>query len=325
MKYDIEKMRSKHKILKEFKYEIKPVEKGYNNRTLYINLSTNKIKEKPVSDEIFKVYAGLYSYDKTGLNPKIELIEDNSKYWTKEKISFNTAYGDERMSAYLFLPKNVQPPYQTVVFFSGAGAMTMNSSENGDNLFNFSSVEFIIKSGRALLYPVYKSTYERYDNFEYWKANERLYNYRDRIIFWSKDLGRSIDYLETRSDMKLEKLGFIGFSWGSAIAPMLLGIENRIKAAVLLHGGFWFFEGLPEVDQINFAPRVKIPVLMLNGRFDYLFQYEMLQLPMYHYFGAPKEHKRQVVFDVGHGVVKPKNKFVKETLDWLDRYLGQVK
>jgi len=279
-------------------------------------------KETPVSDEIFKVYAGLYSYDKIELNPKIELIEDNPKYWRREKISFNTAYGNERMSAYLFLPKNVQPPYQTLVFFSGAGAMAMNSSENGDNLFNFSVVEFIIKSGRALLYPVYKSTYERYDNYEYWKAN--LYAYRDRIIFWSKDLGRSIDYLETRSDIELKTLGFIGFSWGSAIAPMLLGIENRIKVALLLHGGFWFFESLPEVDQINFAPRIKIPVLMLNGRFDYLFQYEMLQLPMYHYFGTLKEHKRQVVFEVGHGVVKPKNKFVKEMLDWLDLYLGPV-
>jgi dienelactone hydrolase len=282
-------------------------------------------KEKPVSDEIFKVYAGLYSYDKTGLNPKIELIEDNSKYWRKEKISFNTAYGNERMSAYLFLPKNVQPPYQTLVFFSGAGAMTMNSSENGDNLFNFSFVEFIIKSGRALLYPVYKSTYERYDNYEYWKANLNLYDYRDRVIFWSKDLGRSIDYLETRSDIVLEKLGFIGFSWGSQIAPILLGIESRIKAAVLLHGGFWLLEGPPEVDQINFAPRVKIPVLMLNGRFDYLIPYEISQLPMYHYFGTPKEHKQHVVFDGGHGVVKPKNKFVKEMLDWLDRYLGPVK
>jgi serine/threonine protein kinase/dienelactone hydrolase len=280
-------------------------------------------KEKPVSDEIFKIYAGLYSYDKTELNPKIEFIEDNSKYWRKEKIFFNTAYGNERMSAYLFLPKNVQPPYQTLVFFPGAGAMTMSSSENGDNLFNFSFVKFIIKSGRALLYPVYKSTHERYDNYEYWKAN--LYDYRDHVIFWSKDLGRSIDYLETRSDIELEKLGFIGFSWGSQIAPILLGIESRIKVAVLLHGGFWLLEGPAEVDQINFAPRVKIPVLMLNGRFDYLFPYEISQIPMYHYFGTSEEHKRQVVFEVGHGVVNPKNKFVKEMLDWLDRYLGPVK
>jgi cephalosporin-C deacetylase-like acetyl esterase len=28
---------------------------------------------------------------------------------------------------------------------------------------------------------------------------------------------------------------------------------------------------LPDVDQLNFAPRVKAPVLMLNGRFDFIF------------------------------------------------------
>jgi hypothetical protein len=35
-KHDIEKIRKAHKILKEFTYELKPVVKGYNNRTLYI-------------------------------------------------------------------------------------------------------------------------------------------------------------------------------------------------------------------------------------------------------------------------------------------------
>ena len=39
-------------VIIELKYELKPVEKGYAGRTLYINLSTNEIKIKPVSDEM---------------------------------------------------------------------------------------------------------------------------------------------------------------------------------------------------------------------------------------------------------------------------------
>jgi aldehyde:ferredoxin oxidoreductase len=37
------------KLLAEFKYDLKPVDKGYNRRTLYINLDTYEIKSKPVT------------------------------------------------------------------------------------------------------------------------------------------------------------------------------------------------------------------------------------------------------------------------------------
>ncbi len=35
--------------------------------------------------------------------------------------SYNAAYGGERVIAYLFLPKNARPPYQTVVYFRTPG------------------------------------------------------------------------------------------------------------------------------------------------------------------------------------------------------------
>ena len=46
---NINEMKSKHKLLKDFSYELGEIEKGYTNRTLYINLSNNEIKEKPVT------------------------------------------------------------------------------------------------------------------------------------------------------------------------------------------------------------------------------------------------------------------------------------
>ncbi|MCK4826380.1 SUMF1/EgtB/PvdO family nonheme iron enzyme, partial [bacterium] len=283
--------------------------------------------EKPVSEEIFKIYTSLYSYDKTDLNPEIEFVDNRSKDWKMQRISYNTAYGNERMSAYLFLPKNAQPPYQTVLIFPGAHVFSRQSSKNGSNLHSWYAVDFVIKSGRAVLYPVYKSTYERFDNFNYWQTNLHgyLHGYRDNIILWSKDLSRSIDYLETRADIDQEKLCFAGSSWGSAIAPILLAVESRIKVCYLFLGGLWFYKPLPEVDQLNFISHVKIPVLMLNGRYDDLYPYETSQLPMYSLFGTPDEHKRHRLFDVGHSVPKPRNEYIREVLDWLDRYLGPVK
>ncbi|MBZ5683769.1 MAG: hypothetical protein LAP86_01925 [Acidobacteriia bacterium] len=79
----------------------------------------------------------------------------------------------------------------------------------------------------------------------------------------------------------------------------------------------------PEVDQFNFAPRVTAPVLMLNGRYDFVYPPDTSQEPMFHMLGAPKEHKRRVVYDTGHDT--PRTELIKETLNWLDRYLGPVK
>ena len=44
----IEKLRSEHKLLTEFKYDLQPIEKGYANRTLYINLSENHIESQVI-------------------------------------------------------------------------------------------------------------------------------------------------------------------------------------------------------------------------------------------------------------------------------------
>jgi len=46
---DIKQIQAGHKLLHEWKYQMAPIEKGYNNRTLYVNLSNNEVKEKPVS------------------------------------------------------------------------------------------------------------------------------------------------------------------------------------------------------------------------------------------------------------------------------------
>ena len=80
---------------------------------------------------------------------------------------------------------------------------------------------------------------------------------------------------------------------------------------------------LPEVDQINFAPHLKQPVLLLSGRYDFFFPVETSQNPMFRLLGAPPQDKRHVIYETSHGI--PHNAFLKETLAWYDHYLGPVK
>ncbi len=272
-------------------------------------------REKPVSDEVFAAYKGLYSYDRGDLAAKVEATE-TTEDWTQEKISFNAAYGGERVIAYLFLPKNAAPPYQTVVYFPGSGAIHTDK-------FSLSIyADFIPKSGRVLMAPIYKSTFERRDDLKSDYPEPTAY-WRDHVIAWSKDVGRSIDYLETRKDIARESLAYVGLSWGGAVAPVVLAVENRFKAAVLESGGLEFQQALPEADAINFVTRVRMPVLMLNGRYDHFFPVESSQLPLFRLLGTPDKDKRHVIYETGHAV--PRKEFIRESLDWLDRYLGPVK
>jgi formylglycine-generating enzyme required for sulfatase activity/dienelactone hydrolase len=271
---------------------------------------------KPVPESVFRIYEDLYSYDRAPLDAKIESEDDTSPYWRRQRITFNAAYGNERVIAYLFLPKSSSPPYQTIVFFPGSDAQ--NSHAYSD--LHLYAVDFLIKSGRAVMFPIYKGTFERLGK----PTEHGTIADRDQTIERTKDVRRSVDYLETRSEIDRNRLAYYGFSWGSAEGPISLVVENRFKAAVFADGGIpsrWIPR--PEVDPVNFAPRVKIPVLMINGRYDFVLPPETSQQPLFRLLGSPAADKRYVILESGHGL--PFTPWFKETLDWLDHYLGPVK
>ena len=104
---------------------------------------------------------------------------------------------------------------------------------------------------------------------------------------------------------------------------LLPAVETRFKALILITPGLFLQQLSPEVDQVNFAPHVKAPVLMLNGRFDFIWPPKISQEPMFRLLGTPPEQKRRVVYDTAHDV--PRTEMIKESLNWLDKYLGSVR
>lgn len=277
----------------------------------------NFLKEKPVSDAVFKFYLSMYKYDRTPLNAGIESADTTSDY-IMQKVSLDAAYGGERLTLFLFVPKAGNPPYQAVVYFPGSGALHTRSS-----LFlEVGAIDFIVKSGRAVMYPVYKGTYERGTALSSDYPSETNL-WKEHMIAWGKDIGRSIDYLESRPDINAKKVAYYGLSWGGMMGPILTAVEKRFKASVLYVAGLHFQRALPEVDAINYVGRATVPVIMLNGKYDNFFPVETSQKPLFKLLGAPLPHKKYVVYEGGHFVIR--NLLIKESLDWLDKYLGPVK
>ena len=267
---------------------------------------------KPVSDSLFQILENFYVYDRAELKPATEAIDGSAPDWRAERISFNAAYGHERVVAWLYLPKDARPPYQTVIY-APAGASRIVPEIDQAEIRRF---DFLMRSGRAVLFPVYQGTYERRRS-EF--GNGRI---RDLMIQQVQDLRRSVDYLETRADVDRERIGFFAISGGSQMALIALAQEARIRAATLAEAGLPRGTIPPEIDQLNFAPRVRIPVLMLNGRYDFVHPVETDQLPLFRLLGSLTSQKRHVLFNNGH--MGRREQYIKETLDWFDRYLGPV-
>ncbi len=277
-------------------------------------VSRDRRNDKPADDRTFRIFQDLHSYDKTDLKARVEAADESPTYWRSEEITFQAAYGNERVNAHLYLPKNAAPPYQVVAYFGGANILTGRQFGR--------AFEFVVRSGRAFIVPAYKGTLERGPG-DYYHLLGQPNRWREMNLQQSKDLGRTIDYLETRPDIDTRKLGFFGSSYGAAMAPHMAAAEPRIRCVVMVSGGS--FERVPaEVDSWNFAPRVKAPVLMVNGRDDFRFPLETSQRPMFHLLGTPEKDKRHVVLEGGHLAPAGRPDIIKEILDWLDRYLGPV-
>ena len=273
----------------------------------------------PASDAVFAAYRALYAYDRTPLEPRSDGVVNETKDWTEERVSYAAAYGGERITAFVFLPKRVRAPYQTVVFFPSARVLDLTDSRQlGDTSF----FDYVVQSGRAVIYPIYQDTYER-------RAQHSLPGSAaeaEVIAQRSKDVGRTLDYLATRSDVDTSRLAYLGVSMGAAEGVIYAtNAQPRFRTVVLLDGGFFLNPPAPGTDQADFAPRLKTPVLMVNGRYDFSFPMDKAQDPLFRMLGAPTADKRHRVLETPHDVRADRADLVPEVLDWLDRYLGRVR
>ena len=263
----------------------------------------------PVADVQFEVLKGFYAYDRAPLAAKVEAVDDSSPSFRRETVSFAAAYGGERIPAHLYLPKNARPPYQTVLYFPNAYARQTKSSSQLD----MEVFEFVVRSGRALLYPVYKGTFERGGG----AALTGPSAVRDMHVAWAKDVFRAVDYLETRSDLDISQLAYYSTSMGGFYGPIPVALEPRLKLAIFALAGLRF--NYPaETQPVNFMPRVKVPVLLVNGRDDFLAP-AAAQQRFIDLIGTSPEHKRHVMLDGGH-VPNDFRTLIREVLDWLDKY-----
>jgi len=266
----------------------------------------------PVEESVYKGFLTHFRYDKKNLEPEVIAVEKNEN-WTREKITF-AGEGNDRIIAYLYLPLRALKPFQCMVFIPGMDVFySRNLAQEAEWILGPH-----VKAGRAMFTVVMKGMTEREWGPGYSKPDTNSVEFRNLVVLHSSELNRGLDYLETRSEINIDKLSYIGFSWGSGNRLAFAGITNCFKSYIFIGGGIdeRMFPTLPEVNPINYAPYIKAPKLLLNGKQDEEHLYKTRALPLYNLL---KEPKKIAMVDGGHLPslevrVPVINKFLDETL-----------
>lgn len=274
------------------------------------------VTASPVTDDLYGAFSRIFDYDRSALDAVVESM-DTTRLWIRERIALDAGYGAQRMPLHLYRPATGTPPYQTIVYWPGWDTFWLNDAD----VYFAKQVDFIVKSGRAVAFPIFRGTFERRVGDARRRPAFGTAEYRDNTVHTIKEMRRTVDYLETRSEIDGEAIAFFGYSWGGVNGPLAIAQEPRFRAAVIQIGLLPPMAATPEVDPINSLPRVRVPTLMFSGEFDPIVPRENRE----RYFaliGTPTAQKRHVIAIGGHFV--PRELVIRETLDWLDRYLGRV-
>lgn len=280
-------------------------------------------KKKPCSDDAFNAYRELYACSEAPLDARLESREIWSPGAILEKVSVADPEGggSGRLNIYIFIPRHSPPPFQSMVYLPGS-SIAEPSPALDSGMIKSREVEIFTRGGRAFVLPDLGGAF---GPRPVPLTREFL---RGRIIRLHRGLVRSLDYLETGPDFDKTRIAYVGAGVGAWTGPIHLALEHRFRAAALLGGGFhWeMYEpatASPEWDLVNFAPRVTIPVIMMNGEFDSCFRLETNARPLFRMLGTADRDKVLRVYPTGHSIWFL-NEYRRDLMDFLDMRLGPV-
>jgi formylglycine-generating enzyme required for sulfatase activity/dienelactone hydrolase len=271
----------------------------------------------PVSRDEARALRAYFDYDPVELDPVVSDRTDEGA-WIRESLSVRSPYGD-RIPVTLYLPKAALPPYQTFVYVpSGAALMGSTVPEDTEQVMGP-----VVRSGRAVLAVALSGMVGHEFPPERDAPSPSSVRFRDEVVRNAVEMRVGIDYLETRPDIDVERVGYAAFSFGAGSRGTLLAADSRFSLA-LLHGA-----GIdervrpvrPEVDPVNYAPYYELPILIVQGQHDEEHPYETRFLPLLELL---PEDRITLELVEGAGHLVPAEDRVPAILRFLEEHWGPV-
>ena len=272
---------------------------------------------EPMGDEAWKVLQEFFEYDKSiPLNDKTVFTQEFKDY-IRYKVVF-TSIRNKRVPGYLAIPKTGNAPYPLILGCHGGYGSKDNFWEVLDK-HNF--LKPVLSAGYALfiLDAVYhgdRIADNDYDNVYKILSEGLKYAFSDLIINTAVDYRRALDYLATRPDIDMERIGVFGHSMGGIMTFLLTGMDERIKVAVPCVGPPTYPVMSYQTYLVHYAARFNNrPALMLMGKSDPTYTVEAAE----HLFKNINSSTKDIVwFDSGHSLPP---EWSIEAVKWFKDYL----
>lgn len=230
-----------------------------------------------------------------------------------QRWNLDNGSGLERLPLHVYMPK--QTPQAIIIYFPGAG--TLNNETRHEVGYDEMFVVEFARSGYVVCWPTFDGTLERRGpGYDWGTVEARL------RITWAREVGRAVTFMRERYP-KLP-LVFAGFSMGGAYGPQAMVTNPGFDAAVLLSAGFHQTPSpRPETLEVNFLPRVSVPTLVINGRFDEIFPVHVSQEPFFEQLGRQHNIQKEMrILETGHGI--PIDESIEIADAWLLRVFADI-
>jgi len=285
--------------------------------------------KEPIREEEMATIFKVYHYDKTvPLNARVisegqwePVFPEDHPCGCREKIVFTGGRGD-RVPGYLGLPKAGKAPYPCVLAIHGGSNRKLAWWEDDSFSYGGLLTKALLASGFAVfaLDSQYHGERIKNNDYELWGALREREEHDKVNAMWVEttlDYQRALDYLETRPEIDMNRVGVIGYSMGACITFALKAVEPRIKSAVACSS--IPFKSPPWPSQyVVWAPYYiadfiddEYPLLMMNGNScEYCTVEDAREL----FNSIDSPNKELVFYDSGH---KLPPEYVSDAADWF--------
>ncbi len=261
----------------------------------------------------------LFDYDREASLDFVLEAQELQEGVTVQMISFAGGTGF-RVPAYLVLPAG-GGPYPAIVY--------LHKGSDGKNQFLSEAVSLACMGVVSLLLdsPFVPRPYGGDQVRDDYPGTEREGSIRQVI-----DVLRGIDLLETMGEVDASRIGYVGHSLGATHGGIVMGVETRVKAYVLVAGlaqlsamqagaftapGMLAMQADPALDAIHYVGHGSpASVLFQFAELDrYVSRADAMQ-----FFRAASEPKAILWYDADHTSVEWKSR--RDRLEWLGEQLG---
>ena len=218
--------------------------------------------------------------------------------WIRERYVLDADVLSGKMPVLVFRPRKSPGPLQPVIFLPPADSYTGAYPSTDIDITSY-GIEFVVRNGRALVWPVITGTHEREGpsadpGREAFVARWLAINQQRRL-----EIGAVLDWFSFDDQFDGNKAAILAASFGATfVSSHILASEPRLRAAVLMSGYVANIDTdmFPDVVNPNsYWPAVEQPILVLNGRYDIATHQNEMRDLLVNTIGTPAASKHTIL------------------------------